>query len=71
MPISAWHALTVNAPYSADPCVAARHVTGKLPDLSHIWRTGIADLLADHMSLSPFDPFVLIKGSREHPEALG
>ena len=32
-----------------DPSVAARHVIGRLLDLSHVsWRTCIADLLADH-----------------------
>jgi hypothetical protein len=36
---------------SADPCVAARHVIGRLLDLWHInWRTCVADLLADHNS---------------------
>jgi len=40
-------------PISADPCVAARHVTGRLLDLSHVsWRTCVADLLADHMHLA-------------------
>ena len=34
---------------SATPCVAARHVIGRLLDLSHIsWRTCVADLLTDH-----------------------
>jgi hypothetical protein len=38
-----------NAPYSADPSVAARHVIGRLLDLSHVsWRTYVADLLTDH-----------------------
>jgi hypothetical protein len=38
-----------NALHSADPCVAARHVIGRLLDLSHISRrTCVADLLADH-----------------------
>ena len=32
-----------------DPSVAARHVIGRLLDLSHVsWRTCVADLLADH-----------------------
>jgi len=35
-------------PHDADPCLAARHVIGRLLDLSHIWRTCVADLLADH-----------------------
>jgi hypothetical protein len=36
---------------SADPCIAASHVTGGLLDLSHIsWRTCVADLLADHIA---------------------
>ena len=39
----------VPARSSADPCVAARHVIGRLLDLSHIsWRTCVADLLSDH-----------------------
>ena len=33
-----------------DPPGAARHVIGRLLDLSHVsWRTCVADLLADHM----------------------
>jgi hypothetical protein len=35
--------------HQADPCVTARHVIGRLLDLSHIsWRTCVADQLADH-----------------------
>jgi hypothetical protein len=37
---------------SADPCVAARHVTGRLLDLSHVcWRPCVADLSLDHPSV--------------------
>jgi hypothetical protein len=38
--------------YSADPCVAARYVTGGLLDLSPIsLRACVADLLVDHTSM--------------------
>jgi hypothetical protein len=44
-----------NVGYSADPGVAARHVTGRLLDLSHIsLRACVADLLADHRRLVPY-----------------
>jgi hypothetical protein len=35
-----------NVRYSAGPCVAGRHVIGRLLDLSHIsWRACVADLM--------------------------
>src|SRR5205823_4835663 len=38
-----------NSLTSADPCIAACHVIGRLLDLSHIsWRTCVADLLAEY-----------------------
>src|SRR5262245_45287725 len=51
---------------SADPCVAARHVTGRLLDLSHIcWRTCVADLLADHKKAPKCPP----SGDARHSSA--
>jgi hypothetical protein len=42
-----------NVRYSADPCVEAGHVIGRLLDLSHIsWRTCVADQLTDHILAS-------------------
>ena len=39
---------------SADPCVAARHVNGRLLDLSRInWRTCVADQSSDHSQWWP------------------
>jgi hypothetical protein len=51
-----------SARISADPCVAIRHVTGRLQDLSHIsWRTSVADLLADHTAAALAAPRALRK----------
>jgi hypothetical protein len=37
---------------SADPCLAARHVIGRLLDLSQVsWQAYVAGLLADHTRL--------------------
>src|SRR5690242_3329033 len=54
-----------------DPSVAARHVIGRLLDLSHVsWRTCVADLLADHKRTNAGAELCLVPSTLPRPARL-
>ena len=54
-PRRCWTAIRSRADSGQIRPFAARHVIGKLLDLSHVsWRTCVADLLADHRDVGTY-----------------